>query len=101
MESSHEVRFRQIEERKDATARFRVRWVVAGRRFGRSFITRGLADSFQAQIIAAARNGQSFDLETGLPQSLLRINRDVTCCEHAREYLASAWAGAAAKAGSR
>jgi hypothetical protein len=53
-------------------------------------ITRGLADSFQAQIIAAARNGQSFDLETGLPQSLLRINRDVTCYEHAREFLASA-----------
>ena len=97
MESSHEVRFRQIEERKDATARFRVRWVVAGRRFGRSFVTRGLADSFQAQIIAAARNGQSFDLETGLPQSLLRINRDVTCYQHAREFLASAWAGAAAK----
>jgi hypothetical protein len=28
---------------------------------------------------------------------LLRINRDVTCYVHAREFLASAWAGAAAK----
>ena len=96
-EASYDVRFWQIEQRDDARARYRVRWTVGGRRFNRSFVTSPLADSFRGQLLEAARKGESFSTETGLPQSLTRRERDVTCYEHAGEFVKTVWHSAAAK----
>ena len=89
--NTFEVRFWAIETRKDRRAPYRVRWLVAERRFGESFLTMALAESFRAQLITAARRGEGFDTETGLPESMMRRLRDVSFFEHAAEFAASAW----------
>lgn len=95
--TSYDVRFWRIEERSDANARYRVRWTVAGRRFNTAFVAKALAESFRAQLMEAAHRGESFDTETGLPQSITRRDRDVSCYQHAREFVAAIWVPAAAK----
>ena len=94
---SYDVRFWQTEVRKDRPTPYRVRWLVNGRRFGESFVKIALADSFKAQLISAARRGEAFDLETGLPESMVRKLRDVTFFDHAMEFTAVTWKDAAAK----
>src|SRR5215471_2959146 len=94
---TYDVRFWQIEVRKDRPAPYRVRWVVAGQRFGESFVTRPLADAFRAQLVTTARNGERFDLETGLPESILRKITDISFLAPAREFTAYVWKDAAAK----
>jgi hypothetical protein len=47
--------------------------------------------------MTAASRGQAFDTETGLPQSMLRQSRDVSCYRHAQDFMAAAWRDAAAK----
>lgn len=76
---------------------YRVRWVVNGQLFGEPFVTMALAGSFKAQLITAARKGEAFDLETGLPESMVRKYRDVSFLAHAQEFTAFAWKDAAAK----
>lgn len=94
---SYDVRFWQTEVRKNRPTPYRVRWVVNGQLFREPFMTMALADSFKAQLITAARKGEAFDLETGLPESMLRKYRDVSLLEHAQEFTAFAWKDAAAK----
>ena len=94
---SYDVRFWQTEVRKNRPTPYRVRWVVNGQLFGEPFVTMALADSFKAQLITAARKGEAFDLETGLPESLVRKLRDVSFFDHAQEFAAFAWKDAAAK----
>jgi len=94
---SYDVRFWKIEERPGRRAPWRVPWKVAGRRFSKTFVTNALAESFRAELISAARNGQSFDIETGLPQSIVRRDRDVSCYRHAQEFVGATWSAAAAK----
>ena len=50
-----------------------------------------LAESFRRQLISAARKGEGFDTETGLPESMVRKLRDVSFFTHAMEFAASAW----------
>ena len=49
----------KIETRKGRKPR--VRWAVAGHKFGESFTTKGLAESFRAYLITTARNGEASD----------------------------------------
>jgi integrase len=95
--TSFDVRFWKIETRKGKGTTYRVRWVVAGRPFGESFLTTALAESFRAKLITAARNGEGFDTETGLPDSMMRKLRDVSFLGHAMEFTASAWPSVSAK----
>jgi integrase len=94
MAGSFDVRIWAVEVR---TRSSRVRWVVAGRPFSESFATSGLADAFRSQLVTLARKGEPFNTDSGLPQSLLRKQLDVTFLAHAREFTAWAWPGAAAK----
>jgi integrase len=86
-----------IETRKRRNAPYRVRWLVAGRQFGESFVTFALADSFRSQLITAARNGEGFDTDTGLPALMARKLSDVTFYEHAEEFSAFVWPAISAK----
>jgi len=94
---SYDVRFYKIDVRRDRPTPYRVRWVVSGRRFSDAFATMALAESFRAQLITLARNGEPFDRDIGLPESLVRKQLDVSFLAHAREFMAVAWRGAAAK----
>ncbi|MBG0828198.1 site-specific integrase [Planomonospora sp. ID67723] len=92
---SYDVRFWKIQTRKGRRKPYEVRWVVADRPFSQSFVTGALADSFRAQLITAARNGEAFDSETGLPDSMHREKQAVTWFEHAVDYVAAKWPKAA------
>lgn len=70
---------------------------MAGRQFSHSFLTMALAESFRASLITAARKGEGFDTDSGLPESMERTRRDVSFYEHAAEFAAWAWPAAAAK----
>jgi hypothetical protein len=89
---SYDLSFWAIEKR-DRPKPYRLRWSVAGRRppFSRSFLTAELAESFKAELRAAARRGEGFDEATGLPDSVLRRDRDITWYQHAQEYAATRW----------
>ena len=84
--TTYDVRFWKIEVRADRRTPYRVRWSVARRVFRESFVTRLLADSFRSELVTAAKKGEAFDLETGLPVSLMRKRTDVSFLAHAREY---------------
>jgi hypothetical protein len=64
--------------------------VMAGRSFSDSFVTMALAESFRSQLITAARAGEGFDPDTGLPQSLMREREDVSFYGHAMEFMTAA-----------
>jgi integrase len=94
--NSYDVRFWQIETRRGNTVTYRVRWVVAGRRFSDSFTTKELAESHRAKLRAAARRGEGFDTDTGLPESMARTLRDVSFYQHCAEFTAATWPVSAA-----
>ena len=78
---------------------WRLRWKVKGRknRCSRSFSTDTAADSFRSDLIAARNAGEPFDIETGLPLSMLRRQQATEAkpakshFEHARDYAAMKW----------
>jgi hypothetical protein len=84
----------KIQTRKGRKTPYRVRWVVAGRQFGTSFVTMALAESFRASLITAARKGEGFGTDSGLPESMERTRRDISFYEHAAEFTAAAWPAA-------
>ena len=96
MSYSYDLSFWAIEKR-DRPKPYRLRWSVGGRRppFSRSFLAAELAESFKGDLKAAARRGESFDESTGLPDSMLRKDRDVIWYVHAQEYAAARWKGSA------
>jgi hypothetical protein len=95
--TSFDFRPWKIETRKGRKMSYRVRWVVARRQFSASFLTMALAESFRASLITAARKGEGFDTDSGLPESMERKRRDVSFYQHAAEFAAAAWPAAAAK----
>jgi integrase len=86
-----------IEPRKGRKTTYRVRWAVAGNRFGESFAIKQLAEAYRASLLTAAGNGEGFDTETGLPVSMTRKRRDVSFYQHALDFTAAAWPAVAAK----
>ena len=95
--TSYDVRIYAIETRKRQTTRYRVRWTVAGKRFGATFAAKGLAESYRAALITAARHGEAFSTDTGLPESLERERRDVSFYAHCLEFAGMAWPMVSAK----
>ncbi|MFJ8463085.1 tyrosine-type recombinase/integrase [Streptomyces swartbergensis] len=51
----------------------------------------GLAESRRAQLITAAREGEPFDVDSGLPKSMVDKERDISWYEHARNYIEMKW----------
>src|SRR6266571_5592035 len=92
-----DVRIHTIRRRKDRRRPFEVRWHAAGRSRSRSFITRGLADSYRAELIRAARKGLDFSPGSGEPASWdTGAPATISWLEHAAAYAAMKWPLAAA-----
>jgi integrase len=95
---SYEFQAWEITKRNDRKARpWRVRWAVAGKRFEDTFRTKALANSFRAELIKAANNGEPFDAESGRPLAEVRARNAVTWYSHVREYMKAKWPRLAAK----
>lgn len=97
METTYDVRIHETEVYKGAkTTTYWVRWKVAGRRFKEPFKLKALADSFRAALTSAARKGEAFVVSSGLPVSMHRDIREMTCYELACSFIDAKWPRAAA-----
>ncbi|TQE34621.1 tyrosine-type recombinase/integrase [Streptomyces ipomoeae] len=70
---------------------YQLRWQVGTRPHSESFLTSGLAESRRAQLITATREGEPFDVETGLPKSMVQKRKDIPWYQHARNYIEMKW----------
>ncbi|MGW2747423.1 tyrosine-type recombinase/integrase [Streptomyces sp. NPDC001450] len=89
-EWSYTVKFWAIRKRSYRKP-YQLRWMVGTREHAESFLTQGLADSRRSELMTAARRGEPFDVESGLPKSMVDQNRDIPWFEHARNYIAMKW----------
>jgi integrase len=94
---TYDVRIFGIETRKGQTTGYRVRWRVAGRKFGQTFSRKALAEGFRAELVTATRRGEPFSEDTGLPASVERSREEASFLDLAAEYTASAWPSVSAK----
>ncbi|GAB3265256.1 tyrosine-type recombinase/integrase [Kineosporia babensis] len=95
---SFRVDIYQLEIRKDRAKPYGARWRVETSYKRRSFKTRGLAENFRSDLMQAARKGEGFDTETGLPESMTKKDEEVvTAYAIALAYTKMKWSGAAAK----
>jgi hypothetical protein len=77
---------------------YRVRWVVERKEWHDSFTTRALAESFRADLLSLARQGEPFDVVTGRPVSWQRAEPALTSWyEHACADVDVKWPHAAGK----
>ena len=91
-ETTYDVRvfgIRPVHGKRATT--YECRWQVRGRQRSRSFATKALAESHRAGVLSAARRGDAFDVETGLPVSMLPDERQVTWWEWALTYVDTRW----------
>jgi integrase len=89
---SYDVRFWDIKKLGNGgTARFRVRWAVAGREHCKSFKARPLADGFLDGLKDAVRDRRPFNFRTGLPDTETIEEEMITWYEHARAYTEAKW----------
>jgi hypothetical protein len=87
-----DVRIYGIRRRPGRRRSFEVRWHAAGRARSRSFIIRGLADSYRADLIRAAHKGLQFDPATGEPVLWATLPApDTTWYEHAVAFVDMKW----------
>ncbi|GGL57861.1 site-specific integrase [Planomonospora parontospora] len=74
-----------------------VRWTVDNGEKSSTFKTKGLAESFLSDLRQAARNGEAFDLESGLPGSMVKAKDTRTWYSLAVAYVHAWWPHSAAK----
>lgn len=90
--NSYNVRFwKTMKKKRGGAAPYMVRWVVEGKVHHRVFSTAELADSFRSELVHAARQGEAFDVETGMPESKTRTQNSVTWYAHAMDYVDARW----------
>lgn len=98
MIASYDVKFWEIRRNASSkTPSYVVRWKVGGREKSKTLRTKALAESFLSDLRQEAKRGQAFDMETGLPLSLLAVKQAVTWFDFALAYVDMKWPHAAAK----
>ncbi|WP_246037814.1 hypothetical protein [Saccharothrix texasensis] len=91
-DTSFDVRIYKTDVYKGAkTTTYWVRWSVAGERFKEPFKTSALAESFRSKLNTAAREGQAFDRETGLPLSMMRNTKTSSWFAFACAFVDMKW----------
>ena len=73
-----------------------VRWRVAGKPWKARYRNRAQADSFRSELLAAARKGEAFDVDTGRPVSMGRAVREMTWLAFACAFADMKWPRVAA-----
>ena len=91
-EASYDVRVWGIKVYVRTKGRtYGVRWSVANRPQHSTFATRAIADSFRSDLLSATRQGIPFDIETGLPVTLLPEQATPSWYTHACAFVDSKW----------
>jgi integrase len=92
MATTFDVRIWTLRVRKRKTkTTYDLRWVVGPRTHTKTFATKALAESFRSSLNVASRGGEAFDVDTGLPLSVLREQNDVTWYDVAVAFCDAKW----------
>ncbi|GGL19203.1 integrase [Sphaerisporangium melleum] len=101
MNASYDVKFFEIYRNQSSkTPSYVARWSVAGRRTSKTFRTKELANSHMRDLRMAARNGEAFDIDTGLPESKLASEPNQngpTFLAFAQRFITQRWKTSAAR----
>ena len=98
MKTSYDVKVWDIRRNQSSKApSYELRWAVGRRRKSRTFRTKALAENFQSDLRQAAKRGEAFDEETGLPLSMLAVKSAVNWFGFVMAYVDMKWPHAAAK----
>lgn len=94
---TYDVKIWGIRKRPNRSAAYQLRWRVGVQPFSKSYKIKAQADGRRSELMAALRNREQFDMETGLPASEVLAAQSPTWYDHAREYAAMKWPTASAK----
>ncbi|MCQ4042983.1 tyrosine-type recombinase/integrase [Streptantibioticus rubrisoli] len=94
---TYDVDIWSIRKRSGRPKPWELRWRVGERPHSRSFKLKPQADGRRAELMAALRDHQQFDEETGLPAGELMARTSPSWYEHATGYVLMKWPRAAAK----
>ncbi|ASU78349.1 integrase [Actinopolyspora erythraea] len=93
-ETTYDVRVWKIQNRKNAKGKvtsYRVRWEVGGQDRSDSFKNKAQAESFRSDLVSAARKGEAFRVDTGLPVSMSRTVEEMSWFDFACAYVDMKW----------
>ncbi|WP_367132632.1 tyrosine-type recombinase/integrase [Saccharothrix sp. HUAS TT1] len=96
MTTTFKVKFWEIKKRAGRKRPYPVRWRTDTREHSEWYATKALATSRLSELSQAARNGEPFDVETGLPVSELRRRNSLSFLEFSQSYMDMKWPDAAA-----
>ncbi|MER5257722.1 site-specific integrase [Streptomyces sp. NPDC002855] len=94
---TYEVVVYSIRQRRGRSKPWELRWRVGARPHSKNYQLKPQADGRRSELMAALRDGQQFDVETGLPAKELTALAMPTWFEHAKVYALMKWPGAAGK----
>lgn len=104
MTTTFKVRFWEIadwakskDKKKKKGRPYGVRWVTEHKSHSEWYSTKALANSRRAELMQAARDGEPFDVESGLPVVELKRRNSLSFVEFAQSYMDIKWPDAAAK----
>ncbi|MCK2221911.1 hypothetical protein MF672_050105 [Actinomadura sp. ATCC 31491] len=89
---THDVVIWSIRNRKGRAKPYQLRWKVGTEPKSKAFLTKALADSFRADLLKAAKRGESFDTLTGLPASMTKTEKAaLSWYDFCRKYVRMRW----------
>ncbi|WP_113704719.1 tyrosine-type recombinase/integrase [Nonomuraea lactucae] len=97
MSRSYKVKFWKTRRTPSKKPSYQVRWVVEGEAQCSTFGMSEQAENFLSELRQAARHGEWFDTDTGLPESMLKARNSRTWLQFARAYVNRRWPHQAAK----
>jgi integrase len=97
MSTTFQVRFWEIQHKKGRRRPYGVRWITETQEHSEWFANKAHANSRRSELVRAARNGESFDIASGLPMSEVKRRNSLTFLECAQSYMDMKWPDAAAK----
>jgi hypothetical protein len=98
MNTSYDVKLWAISRNESSkTPSYVVRWKVGGRQKSKTLRSKALAENLLFDLRQAAKRGEPFDMETGLPLSMLQAKSARTVLDFVRAYVEMKWPHMAAK----
>jgi integrase len=95
---TYDVRIYKTEVYRGKTVTtYTVRWKAGPKLWKQPFRLKAQADSFQAELRAAARKGEAFDITTGRPVAWGRAGKDMSWYAFCLAYVDMKWKGSSGK----
>ncbi|PRY46550.1 tyrosine-type recombinase/integrase [Umezawaea tangerina] len=96
MTTTFKVKFWEIKRREGRKRPYPVRWLTDGVEHSEWYATKALATSRLSELSQAARHGEPFDVESGLPLGEHRRRNSLSFLDFAQSYMDLKWDDAAA-----